>query len=285
VANALGQSADHVDGFFHMLRGELAFYIGCLNLHDRLAALGEGTCFPRPLAVGERRLRFRGLYDPCLALQMGRHVAGNTVDADGKRLVIVTGANQGGKSVFLRSLGVAQLMMQCGMFVAAESFEGELSTGLVTHYKREEDATLKSGKLDEELGRMSAIVDHLAPNAMLLFNESFAATNEREGSEIARQVVSALVEKDMKVFFVTHLHAFSRGFFERGADGALFLSAERLSDGTRTFKLVEGEPLATSHAQDLYERIFAADAGGGSAGIRSSADPSSGEKRDALRGA
>jgi len=256
VSNALAQSADHIDAFFQVLRTELAFYIGCLNLHERLSALGEPTCFPRPQPGGQRRLRCSGLYDPCLALQMQRGVVGNTVDADGKNLVIITGANQGGKSSFLRGVGAAQLMIQCGMFVAAESFEGELCTGLVTHYKRDEDATLKSGKFDEELARMSEIVDHLAPNAMLLFNESFAATNEREGSEIARQVVSALLEKGIKVFFVTHLHAFAHDFFERAADRALFLRAERRPDGTRTFRLIEGEPLSTSHAQDLYERIL-----------------------------
>jgi hypothetical protein len=258
VANALAQSADHINGFFQMLRAELAFYVGCLNLYGRLEGLGEPTCFPRPLPVGQRRLRCRELYDPCLALQMQHRVVGNSVDADGKSVVIITGANQGGKSSFLRGVGVAQVMLQCGMFVAAESFEGELCTGLVTHYRREEDAKLKSGKLDEELARMSEIVDHLAPNAMLLLNEAFAATNEREGSEIARQVVSALLEKGIRVFFVTHLHAFARDFIEHAGDQTLFLRAERRPDGTRTFRLVEGAPLATSYGKDVYDRIFAA---------------------------
>jgi hypothetical protein len=257
VANALGQAADHIDGFFHLLRLELAFYVGCLNLHERLTALGEPTCFPRPFPAGERRLRCRGLYDPCLALQMQQSVVGNSVDADGRSLVVITGANQGGKSVFLRSVGVAQLMLQAGMFVGAESFEGELCPALATHYKREEEAGLKRGKLDEELARLSDIVDHLAPNALVLCNESFAATNEREGSAIARQVVSALVERGVKVFFVTHLYAFAHGLLARTDRRTLFLRAERRPDGGRTFRLVEGEPLATSHGQDLYQRIFA----------------------------
>jgi len=258
VANALAQAVDHIDGFFQMLRKELAFHVGCLNLHERLAALGQPGCFPRPLPAGQRRLRCRGLYDPCLALQMRSGVVGNALDADGRSLVVVTGANQGGKSSFLRAVGVAQLMMQSGMFVAAESFEGGLCPALITHFKREEDATLKSGKFDEELARMSEIVDHLVPGAVVLFNESFSATNEREGSEIARQVVSALLEKNIKVLFVTHLHAFAHDLFERGVDQALFLRAERLPDGTRTFRLAPGEPLATSHGRDLYTRIFAA---------------------------
>jgi hypothetical protein len=56
-----------------------------------------------------------------------------------------------------------------------------------THYKREEDATMQRGKLDEELGRMSEIADQITPHSILLCNESFASTNEREGSEIAGQ--------------------------------------------------------------------------------------------------
>ena len=53
---------------------------------------------------------------------------------------------------------------------------------------------MKSGKFDEELSRMNDIANVLTPHALILFNESFAATNEREGSEIARQIVSALLE-------------------------------------------------------------------------------------------
>ena len=93
---------------------------------------------------------------------MKRRVVGNDVTADHKDLVIITGANQGGKSTFLRSVGLAQLMMQCGLFVAAEAFCSTVCDGLFTHYKREEDAAMQSGKFDEELGRMSDIVDHLS---------------------------------------------------------------------------------------------------------------------------
>ncbi|QGP93802.1 DNA mismatch repair protein MutS [Neomoorella glycerini] len=259
VANALAQSNDHILSFFNVLRTELAFYIGCLNLYERLTHIGEPTCFPLPVAPGERRHSFKGLYDVCLALTLEQKIVGNDVNADNKELVIITGANQGGKSTFLRSIGLAQLMMQCGMFVPAESFCANFCDSLFTHYKREEDVTMKSGKLDEELSRMSDIIDHITSNSMVLFNESFAATNEREGSEIARQIVSALLEKHIKVFFVTHLYEFAHGFFDKKMATALFLRAERQADGTRTFKLIEGEPLQTSYGEDLYNSIFGKD--------------------------
>ena len=258
VANAVGQSTDHIISFFTMLRTELAFYVGCLNLHEQLAQIGEPISFPVPAALGERRHSFQGLYDVCLALTMKQQIVGNDANADSKSLVVITGANQGGKSTFLRSIGLSQLMMQCGMFAPAESFSSDLSGGLFTHYKREEDVTMKRGKLEEELTRMSEIVNNIMPNSTVLFNESFAATNGREGSEIARQIVSALLEKRIKVFFVTFLYEFAHSFYDKKAD-AIFLRAERQADGKRTFKLIEGEPLETGYGEDLYDGIFGTD--------------------------
>jgi MutS domain V len=252
IAGALSEAAEHVRDFFGMLQGELAFYVGCLNLHEELGRRRLPVCLPQSAPANERLLSCRGLYDIGLALQLERGVVGNDVDADGKDLVVVTGANTGGKSTFLRSLGLAQLMMQSGMFVGAETLHASLCQGLFTHYIREEDTAMKSGKLDEELSRMSEIVDHLGPHALMLFNESFAATNEREGSEIARQVITALLEKGVRIACVTHLYELARGFYEKNAGNALFLRAER----ARTYKLREGEPLPTSFGEDLYREIF-----------------------------
>lgn len=115
---------------------------------------------------------------------------------------------------------------------------------------------MESGKLDEELRRMNEIVAHLKPNALILLNESFASTNEREGSEIAHQVVSAFLDKGIEVVFVTHLYEFARSVYDRKARNVLFLRAGRRDDGTRTFKIAEGEPLQTSYGPDLYDAVF-----------------------------
>jgi hypothetical protein len=256
AADSAAQSADHILSFFNLFRAELGFYIGCLNLYATLTQKGEPTCIPRPAAMEERTLAFRGLYDASLSLSIETKAVGNDADADGKSFGIITGANRGGKSTFLRSLGLAQLMMQAGMFVAAESFSANVSSGVFTHYKREEDVSLKSGKFDEELARMSEMADHVQPNALVLFNESFAATNDREGSEIARQIVSALLERRIKLFFVTHLYDFARVLYERFGEQGIFLRAVREPDGTRTFKLEAAQPLETSYGEDLYAAVF-----------------------------
>jgi DNA mismatch repair ATPase MutS len=255
VASALGQSTDHILSFFTVLQAELTFYLGCLNLYGQLSGRSE-VCFPEPTPPDERRFLGAGLYDICLSLKAVEKLVPNDVNADERELVVITGANQGGKSTFLRSLGIAQLMMQCGMFVPARTFRANVCQRIFSHFKREEDPTMESGKLDEELSRMSYIVDNIIPDSLVLFNESFAATNEREGSEIGEQIVSALIERRIKVFFVTHQYEFARRFYAKQLPCALFLRAERLADGTRTFKIVQGEPLQTSYGADLYQRIF-----------------------------
>jgi len=256
VASALTQSTDHILSFFRVLRLELGFYLGCLNLREQMVQKGEPVCFPEPVPHGNSELQCKGLYDICLSLKLPERAVGNEVSSECRPLVMITGANRGGKSTFLRSIGLAYLMMQCGMVVPAESFRGDVCKGIFTHFKREEDAGMKSGKLDEELSRMSIIVDAIVPGSVVFLNESFASTNEREGAEIASQIVQALLQMGIRVFYVTHLFALAEGFFRTGVRETLFLRAERLRDGRRTFRLLEGKPLPTSFGEDLYGRIF-----------------------------
>ena len=144
-----------------MLRAELGFYVSCLNLSDRLAAKGLPDIVPR---AGRHGMGVLVSTRPPRRLP-GAPVAGRgrrqRFDADGKSLTIITGANSGGKTTFLRSVGLAQLMMQCGMFVAAESYRASVCAGSSRTSAGEEDATMVSGRLDEELRRMSVIADQI----------------------------------------------------------------------------------------------------------------------------
>ena len=64
----------------------------------------------------------------------------------------------------------------------------------------------------------------------------------------------------MKIVCVTHLYELAHGFWRTNRGNVLFLRADRQADGTRTFKLVEGEPLQTSFGEDLYRNILAPEA-------------------------
>ena len=268
VANAAAQAADHIESYFTMLRAELAFYVACLNLRSALLERGAPLVFPVPLPSEPARFACGDLRDTSLVLQTAGEVAGNDVDADDRPLVVVTGANSGGKSTFLRSVGLAQLMAQCGMYVTASSYRSSARSAVFTHFGREEDESMRSGRLDDELRRMSVIVDAAARHALVLFNESFSGTNEREGSEIGRQIVQALLERDVAVFFVTHQFDFADGFRRSRPSTTRFLRAERAAGGRPSYRLVPADPLPTSFAVDVFRRIGGfADADPGGSGV------------------
>ena len=106
---------------------------------------------------------------------------------------------------------------------------------------------------------MSGIVEHITAGAMLLCNESFASTNEREGSQIARQIVRAMLDECVKVLFVTHQFDLAGSFYDLRPSYALFLRAARESSGRRTYKITAGKPLPFSHGQDAYRAVFGND--------------------------
>jgi DNA mismatch repair ATPase MutS len=148
-------------------------------------------------------------------------------------------------------------MLDAGLFVTADRYRGSTSAGVFTHYRREEDTALEHGKLDDELARMSQLIERSRPGALLLLDESFASTNEREGSEIATGVVDALLAAGIRIDCVTHLYALSHGLARRRVSEHLFLRAQRDTDRRRTFRLEPGDPESTSYAADLFQQVFA----------------------------
>ena len=88
VANAAAQSADHIDSYFTMLRAELGFYVGCLNLASQLTSRGIAMAFPDPEPPSPLMFSCTDLRYVSLALQAPGPVVGNDVRGDGKPLVI-----------------------------------------------------------------------------------------------------------------------------------------------------------------------------------------------------
>ena len=255
TARALAQSVDHVLAFLQALEVETAFYLAGLTLHRALSPYGPLT-LPDPAPLGSPRpLSAARLWDPSLALQQQAAPVPNDVAANDARLLVITGANRGGKSTLLRALGTAQLLMQAGLFVPAAAFEAPIVTGAFTHFKREEDRELAHGKLDEELSRVADIVGHLAPQGLVLANEPFQSTNESEGSAIGTGVIGALVDSAVHVYLVTHLYELASSL-QSTYPTATFLRAGPSDGPAGPFVLQPGFPEPTAHAEPLYRRIF-----------------------------
>ena len=238
--------------FFESLRYEIGFYFGCVNLYTVLLELNAEVSFPVPNKMNERNLVFKGLFDLSLSISENKSLVSNDLNAVNKKLFIITGANQGGKSTFLRSIGIAQILMQCGLFVPAAYYRANVCDSIFTHFTREEDINMNSGKLDEELQRMNSIINNISQNSMLLMNEPFATTTEREATRIASDIIAALFEHNVKILFVTHLFELANFIYKQNLQKAVFLRAERDQTGSRSFCIKTGEPLETSYGEDLF---------------------------------
>ena len=258
VVSACAPFVQTYNDFFDQLHFQLGFYKAAIILQQHIKRFYLPQCYP--VVVGRDTLRFENLKEFVMAVEQRVTPVGNTCDIARKKLLVITGANQGGKSTFLRSIGIAQIMMQCGLPVIAESYESGIFPSFFTHFTRREDSAMNSGRLDEELKRMSQIVDNLGAHSMVLLNESFATTTEKEGSMIAYDIIKALTEADVKVLTVTHLLSFAQRIYEEAGEmeniGVEFFSAEREESGRRTFKMIQHPPELTSFGMDLYSSII-----------------------------
>lgn len=114
---------------------------------------------------------------------------------------------------------------------------------------------MNSGRLVEEMKRMNRIVDMVTDESLILLNESFSSTTEKEGSQIAENIIQAMYDSGVHIMMVTHLFEFASSMYGKKLPHARFLSAERKEDGTRTFKIIDHEPTETSYGLDLFEEI------------------------------
>ncbi len=238
--------------FFEHYCEEIAFYMGAVRFMKRMEPLYITLKMPTPHPQGTTDTSFEYLYELSMAVYAQRKPVGNSITLEDNRMTLITGANQGGKSTFLRSYGIAQVLMQCGMPVPASKFSAPIYSQIFTHFTRSEDEQLSNGRLSEELQRMSNMVEKAVPNSLFLLNESFASTTEKEGSKIAEGILNAFYEKNITTMMVTHLYQLAKKKYDEALKGSHFLVAERTENGTRTFKMLKGEPTYTSFGTDLF---------------------------------
>ena len=239
--------------FYEHYNEEISFYMGAVQFMRRMDELYVTLKMPEAKPVGSKDVSFDQLYELSMAIYSQKKPVGNSITLENNRMTIVTGANQGGKSTFLRSYGIAQVLMQCGMPVPASRFSAPLYMQIFTHFTRNEDEHLNNGRLSEELQRMSNMISKTVPNSLFLLNESFASTTEKEVYKIAEGIINAFYEKNITTMMVTHLYQLAKKKYDEAWDGSHFLVAERTENGTRTFKMLPGEPTYTSFGTDLFK--------------------------------
>ena len=121
--------------FLLNLMPEIEFLVKGTVLLRRLREKGLPLCIPE-MPAGAPVFRAYELYNPCVALKVDDEIVANDLEFDRENAMIyvLTGPNRGGKSVITCAMGLAQAMMQLGMFVPAERAVISIADGIFTHF-------------------------------------------------------------------------------------------------------------------------------------------------------
>ena len=219
----------------------------------------------------ERAFAAVSLYNPCVALKIEDEIVPNDVIFDKNATIyVLTGPNRGGKSVITCAVGLAQVMLQLGMYVPAEAATISPVDAIYTHFPTGAEDTIDKGRLGEECARLGEIFDCVTSCSLVLLDESLSSTGSFEASYIAAEVLGGLAHVGCRCLFSTHLHELAaeidninRRSLENGGVAIDTLVAGIEGEGKRSFRITRAKPDGKSYAHDIaesygltYERII-----------------------------
>jgi DNA mismatch repair protein MutS2 len=154
----------------------------------------------------------RNLQHPLLVWQAKQEAGQDVVPIDLKiqpqtRVVAITGPNTGGKTVTLKTLGLAALMAKAGMYVPArEPVELPWFEQILTDIGDEQSLQQSLSTFSGHIRRIGRILAALAadPNSLVLLDEVGAGTDPSEGSALAIALLQALADRAVLSVATTH---------------------------------------------------------------------------------
>lgn len=118
---------------------------------------------------------------------------------------LITGANMAGKTVLLKSVGTAQIMAQCGMYVPASKAVIKLSEGVLTSIGDDQDEMNGLSSYAAEIIKISDILATCRSHEMLvLIDEPARTTNPVEGKALVQSIIKILNTLNSTTLITTH---------------------------------------------------------------------------------
>ena len=249
-----GHHPDPIDPGVAAFANELAFYLAYLEMMDPLVA--AGLAFSHPIVgIGPAGMRADGLFDLALACNRGDE-AGAVVTNDvavqpGERRIVVTGANQGGKTTLARALGLLHHLASIGVPVPARAASLQLADRVYTLFERLDDGARTGGRVEADLERARAITDAISPSSLVILNEAFSATTVADALALNRAVLTRIAAKGAMCVVVTFLAELA----DPDAGTVSLVGRVEPGDGAgRTYRFERRPPDGMARAQTLVER-------------------------------
>ncbi|XP_032809165.2 DNA mismatch repair protein Msh3 isoform X3 [Petromyzon marinus] len=241
----------HFGEHYHNFRAAVA-QLATLDCLFSLAAIASRDGYCRPEFVEEKSLIvIENGRHPVVELLMGdqnQYVPNSThLDADGKRAMIITGPNMGGKSSYIRQVALIAVMAQMGSFVPAS--HAKLSSLHAIHTRMGASDNIYKGHSTfmEELSEASEIIRKATRHSLVILDELGRGTSTHDGIAIAYATLEYFVkEVQCLTLFVTHYPPVCE--MER-------LNAEVVSNYHMSFLLSEPEETAQGEDGERLESV------------------------------
>jgi hypothetical protein len=217
---------------------ELRLY---LELAELYARFGYPNCMPT--LSGSKRFTAIGLRDVSLIVKECVDVVGNEAYfTEAEPFFFLVGANGGGKTTYLRSVGIAALMARSGFPVAAERLEFYPVRNIYTHFPRDEHG---ESRLADEQRRIAEIMEAQRGDSMVLLNETYSTTTQDTAAELTAALAARLTECGSIALYITH---------QRSVTAGSILSVVVDDANRRTFKIARADSAGSSYAADILKR-------------------------------
>ncbi|KAI6355054.1 hypothetical protein MCOR25_008360 [Pyricularia grisea] len=119
---------------------------------------------------------------------------------------IITGCNMSGKSTYIKTLAVLQVMAQIGSFVPAEYASLPILHKIFTRISKDDSIESNLSTFSLEMREMAFILRNIDSRSLAIIDELGRGTSTRDGLAIAIAVSEALIESGARVLFATHFH-------------------------------------------------------------------------------
>ncbi len=171
----------------------------------------------------------------------------------GVRVLVLSGANTGGKTVALKTLGLCALLHQCGLHVPAERARLPVFAEVLADIGDEQSIAASLSTFSGHLRNLVQILAAATPHTLVLLDEVAAGTDPIEGAALARALLDELSQRAALTVTTTHYAEVKQwASATPGAlNGAVGFDAETLAP---TYTLTLGRP-GPSHALEIARRL------------------------------
>ena len=239
------------------LMGELHFALGMVKYAQAISVSSEHVCFAEILDMKEQTLFAEKMVHPVLAERVDAVPNDIAINKE-KKLILLGGANRGGKTTYLRTAGAIQLLFQMGLPIPAAAAKISPASCIVSVFSREEKTELYQGKLDQELTDMREAVQRMDEHSMFLGNEPISGTSPMESCLLSRESLCLLKAKRTRGIWVTHFYELFDDIpkFNRLNFGSRFTCMHTDSANDKhSFCIIPGLPEKHSRAQEVFDNI------------------------------